>query len=325
MKGSHHVLLETKKVRYEFDIKRNITIIQGDSATGKTTLTNLVSDNARYGEAAGIRLESDVPCVVVDGDSLWDVKIKSLENTIIIIDEGNSFIFTEQFAKVIQETSNYYVLITRKPLKNLPYSINEIYGIRTSGKYHYPEKIYHELYPLYKDEESGAISQEERVLILEDSKAGYQFYQKSISGVKCISADGNSNVYKILQSNLKGKSVTVIADGAAFGAYIAEILRLLQYSDAAAYFPESFEWMILKSGVVKLDQIEDILEHPEEYIDSREYFSWERFFTEVLRNGTSGDSVRAYNKDYLSAFYSEGKNREMILNVLPREIRDRVL
>lgn len=50
----------------------------------------------------------------------------------------------------------------------------------------------------------------------------------------------------------------------------------------------------------------------------------ERFFTEVLRNGTSGDSVRAYNKDYLSAFYSEGKNREMILNVLPREIRDRI-
>ena len=70
-------------------------------------------------------------------------------NTIVFIDEDYSFVFTEEFASVIKNTSNYYVLITRQPLYNLPYSVNEIYGIRTTGKYHFPEKIYNELYPIY--------------------------------------------------------------------------------------------------------------------------------------------------------------------------------
>lgn len=38
MKGKHHVIVKNRSLHYEFDIKRNITIIQGDSGTGKTTL-----------------------------------------------------------------------------------------------------------------------------------------------------------------------------------------------------------------------------------------------------------------------------------------------
>ena len=37
MKGKHHIIIESARLKYEFDIRRNITIIQGDSATGKTT------------------------------------------------------------------------------------------------------------------------------------------------------------------------------------------------------------------------------------------------------------------------------------------------
>lgn len=50
---------------------------------------------------------------------------------------------------------NYYVLITREDLPELPYSIKEIYGIRTSGKYHFPEQIYHEFYQIYEDNTAG--------------------------------------------------------------------------------------------------------------------------------------------------------------------------
>ncbi len=41
MKGKYHVVVQNNRLRYEFDIKRNITIIRGDSATGKTTLYTL--------------------------------------------------------------------------------------------------------------------------------------------------------------------------------------------------------------------------------------------------------------------------------------------
>ena len=75
-----------------------------------------------------------------------------------IIDEDYPFIYSKEFAEVIRESSNYYVLITRQPLYNLPYSVQEIYGIRTTGKYHYPEKIYHEFYRIY-DEPMNNVSE----------------------------------------------------------------------------------------------------------------------------------------------------------------------
>ena len=321
MKGSHHVSLETNKVKYDCDIKRNITVIQGDSATGKTTLASLIAQNVRYGKAAGISLQSDVPCITFDGSELWKERLKSYENTIIIIDEGNSFIFSKDFAEVIQQTSNYYVLITRKPLLNLPYSINEIYGIRTSDKYHYPEKIYHEFYPIYRGEKSSIASNPLKILITEDSKAGFQFYEKTLDDVRCISAEGNSKIIKKIVEYADKGEITVIADGAAFGAFVESIVEYSKLFNAALYFPESFEWMILKSGVIKTEGIEKILNSPEDYIESREYFSWERFFTNMLQTLTSGDSIKAYSKDSLKPFYYSGKNGESILEVIPDDIR----
>lgn len=42
MKGKYHIVVQNNRLRYELDVKRNITIIRGDSATGKTTLLNMI-------------------------------------------------------------------------------------------------------------------------------------------------------------------------------------------------------------------------------------------------------------------------------------------
>ena len=44
MKGQYSVSVQNNKVKYEFSIRRNITIVQGDSATGKTTLVDLIRE-----------------------------------------------------------------------------------------------------------------------------------------------------------------------------------------------------------------------------------------------------------------------------------------
>lgn len=44
MKGTHRVIVSNTTVKYEFDIKRNITVIKGDSASGKTTLVEMMSE-----------------------------------------------------------------------------------------------------------------------------------------------------------------------------------------------------------------------------------------------------------------------------------------
>ena len=88
------------------------------------------------------------------------------------------------------------------------------------------------------------------------------------------------------------------------------------------YFPESFEWIILKSGVLNDKEIADIMDNPENYIDSTEYVSWERFFTALLTEKTKDDSYRRYTKASLNSYYCEGTNLEKIKRVLPKEIRD---
>lgn len=67
MKGKYSVFVQNNRLRYEFTISRNITIIRGDSATGKTTLLDLLNAYDRDGESSGVLVKCDVPCVVIGG------------------------------------------------------------------------------------------------------------------------------------------------------------------------------------------------------------------------------------------------------------------
>ena len=68
MKGKYRIVIKNNRLHYEFEIKRNITIIQGDSATGKTTLINMLRQAENLGESSGIDVISDVPCKILEVD-----------------------------------------------------------------------------------------------------------------------------------------------------------------------------------------------------------------------------------------------------------------
>ncbi|MBR0092019.1 MAG: translation initiation factor 2 [Lachnospiraceae bacterium] len=325
MKGSHRVVVETARLKYEFTIRRNLTVLQGDSATGKTTLVDLLQDYAKGEAATSVRVESDVPCIVFGGQEAdWKLLLSSYSRSLIFIDEGYAFIRTKEFADAIRHADNYFILITREALPNLPYSIQEIYGIRTTGKYHFPQKIYHEFYPLYEDESFPELNDTEMTFIVsEDEMSGYLFLRSCCGGSDhCVSAHGNANIYKVLRDLPKGGRIAVVADGAAFGACIEKVLSLIRYrNDTMLYLPESFEWIVLKSGVVRGEELKEILEAPERFIDSRTSFSWEQFFTDYLEQITADDPVIRYQKSQLPAYYTAGKNRERILDVFPEAVR----
>lgn len=78
------------------------------------------------------------------------------------------------------------------------------------------------------------------------------------------------------------------------------------------YLPESFEWIILNSGLFKENMIREILQAPEEYIESRDFFSWERYFTKLLIEQTEGTYLK-YKKSRLNKFYLHEKNKDTIL------------
>ena len=59
MKGKYHIVVQNKRLHYEFDIQRNITLIRGDSATGKTTLYDMISLAARNGDNSGVKVQCE--------------------------------------------------------------------------------------------------------------------------------------------------------------------------------------------------------------------------------------------------------------------------
>lgn len=318
MTGKYDIVVRNRRLRYKFTIERNITVLRGDSATGKTTLIDMIASYQQNGEASGITINCEKTCTVLTG-LRWQENLALIHDSIVFIDEGDKFVLSEDFARAIKDSDNYYVIATRAPLTNLPYSVDEIYGIKNSSgnRYQGTKRLYSQFYNLY-DTKADSISRPDLVLV-EDSNAGFQFFCDFFSkhGIPCVSARGKSNIYRELlhQTYL---TALVIADGAAFGPEIEKVLSLKKLKDKKLmiYLPESFEWMILKSGLLKERRIYDILESPYDHIESKEFFSWERFFTSLLTDETSGTYLQ-YDKTSLNRSYMNSREQAAIVNVMP--------
>lgn len=321
MKGKYHIIVSDKKLRYEFDIKRNITIIRGDSATGKTTLIEMLDNYQRRGISSGVDVISEKKLVIAETDD-WEYRIEKNPGSIIFVDEGNSFVTTQEFAEKVKGADNYFVLIIRDSLPNLPYSVEEIYGIRTSDKYAGLKQVYHEFYHLYGKQDLLGKEKIDKIII-EDSNAGYDFFNFLLER-KCpavISAEGKSNIINILKKD-NSKYDLVIADGAAFGSEMNKIEALILCGrKIILYLPESFEWILLSADIFHDSEIKEILQTPENHIDSTLFFSWERYFTTLLIEKTKGTYLQ-YQKKNLNSSYLQGKIIEKIKEIFPKKIRD---
>ena len=311
MKGIHKVVVGTKYLKYEFELRRNLTIIRGDSATGKTTLVDMIRTHMNDGESGPVTLNCDKSCYVVEGN-LWKGQLDNIQDSIVFIDEGNEFVKTKDFARAIQQTDNYYVIVTREGLPALPYSVEEVYGIRTSGKYGTLKRSYHSFYRIYPDSTTEKIKPEK--ILTEDSNSGYQFFDAVCAEhqMQCDTANGKSNVFSYLKVH-KDEKILVIADGAAFGPEMDRVLQLVQTrKNLALYLPESFEWLILSSGILKDAEIVQILRTPSNYIDSKKYFSWERYFTELLTEKTSRTYLNYTKKTLNEAYLNDGTKNAIL-------------
>ena len=177
MKGKYEVVVKSRRVQYKFSVIRNITILRGDSATGKTTLIDMIAAYQENGEASGVTVICKKQCTVLTGIR-WQENLSLIHDSIVFIDEGDKFVASEDFAKAIKNTDNYYVIATRTPLFNLPYSVKEIYGIKnvSGNRFQGTKRLYAEFYPLCRVVTD--ISLKPDLVITEDSKSDYRFSRK---------------------------------------------------------------------------------------------------------------------------------------------------
>ncbi len=182
MIGKYSVCIQNSLVRFKFEIERNITIIRGNSGTGKTTLVEMVLDYQSQGKSSGIELICDKKCVAMSGLGVnWQNFLNTIQDSIVFIDEGESYVRTKDFAKFIRNTDNYYVIATRDNLYEIPYSVDAIFEVKSSGKYGKLKKTYNHFERIYGERVDLNLSRLEdyKLLITEDSNSGYDFWSKN--------------------------------------------------------------------------------------------------------------------------------------------------
>ena len=318
MKGTYKIKISNSKVSFSLELERNITIICGNSATGKTTLIGLIRDYEQLGKASGVTIQCKKPCRVLSNVD-WKYRLDAIHDSIVFLDEGNEFVRSQDFAQAIRGTDNYYVIINRESLSQLPYSVNSILKLKTTSR---KKVTYIRSYPEYSNLVEP-IEQINRVdeIITEDSNSGHDMFSRIAqdSGVSCLSAQGKSNIFSCL-ANHSGDQILVIADGAAFGAELEKIYKLQEVSTGKIrlYLPESFEWLLLKSGVLGNRTPHDILADPAAHIESRDFFSWEQYFTSLLVDLTR-DTYLHYNKNRLNPVYLQPANIEKVLEAMGKK------
>ncbi len=312
MKGKYSIKVSNKRISFELIVERNITIIRGNSGTGKSTLINMINDYNREGKSSGVEIKCKVPCEVIEGKN-WMKELINIDNSIVFCDEGNSFLNSVDFANAVKNANNYFVLITRDNLINLPYSINSILEFQSSFTKTKTKNIAVNKY------KTGLINEihlnNYNNIITEDSSSGFEYFNKLANEYKinCYSSSGNSNIIKAINKDQKN---IIVVDGAAFGSFINPLYSYIgETGETIIYAPESFEWIILNSGVVNTFGNSDKIKHPYNYIDSQKYFSCERYFTDLLINLTK-NTVLTYKKEKLNDAYLTEKNYLKIKKVI---------
>ena len=252
----------------------------------------MLASHQRNGISSGVAVLCDKPCFVLNGFN-WQVNLAEIHDSIVFIDEGDEFVRSNDFASAIQKTDNYYVMATLTVLPNIPYIANEVYGIKnvSGNRYQGTKRIFSEYYLLLAKGLNTPLLPD--LVIIEDSNAGFEFFHEVFTNISihCISANGKSNIQHEVESR-DPENILVIADGAAFGSEIDKVLPFRQVKNLELFLPESFEWLVLRSGILKNNSIDTMLESPAEHIESSQYFSWERFFTAFLTSETKDSCLK---------------------------------
>ena len=258
MKGKFDLNIVSRKAVYHLEIERKITVIKGNSGTGKSSLLRLIADYLELGKDSGIKLSQDKPVrmLVLRNSSDWVEILNDIHDAIVFIDEDVRCLYDDAFQRAIWKADCYAVIVSRSGMfQALPYAIASIYD---------------ELY------QAGPAEQGADYVLTEDSHSGFEMAQVAFS-CHVEPANGNSNVLRALQEvSGEHNEICVIVDGAAFGGFIEPVLQLAEMTGRAKILaPESFEYILLQSDSLS-KYLTNELVATYDYCDCQEYISWEK-------------------------------------------------
>lgn len=318
MLGTYRVsVLVDKVIRYEFTLKRQFTIVCGDSGTGKTVLRDFIQmhftekDNDRVKivitpefnantvptaraiteDLLGIRDSGDT-----HDDGSYKLKwSKKPRNKIIFVDEDYAYLRGIGFAAATNYTDAYYVVLARdtRVAEYLNNSVWDFIHFKEVGN----ETIVNKAFKMY-NEYNGIIGNYDEVLH-EDSTTGKEICAKALSEV-VESVYGNINIVQNVEERPRS-TILMIADGANFSNILSEIIDTSEECLNTVYLllPESTEYVLLHNKLFSTDSnVIDSINNPSLACDTTKYISYERMYEDIitLAHINSPNKIPEYEK-----------------------------
>ena len=325
MKGIVYLHAAVGDISVDLVLRRNVTILRGDSGTFKTGLFEIVNGVAN--EVAGYTCEASVPGCSFHAPTLYSFdlnKIKKNPDSIVVIDEATVKKLNNKFAEAIKTSSAYWIIISRADalMSDIPCSVKEVYELKIIDNkivqlpfYHIPDS--NVILP------KGASSFYAEGFITEDSGSGHKFFSKVFPNAKvAVGAGSNTKVANKLRKNgATGDNILVTVDGANYGTCMYGLLTALvsnrvDSSKVAIYFMESFEWFVLHSLVFKDDeQLQSILSNPHDYVDSLKHLTHERFYTSLFESKCKELDFKYEKKEVPDCIYDKD-NMDHLLSLI---------
>lgn len=223
------------RLRFEITVKSKVTILRGDSATGKTLFFECITNPDDSTTRSDVVLYKHDPAE----DPVEYLKRRKLVRYVFIDENSANKMDRLELLEPILTAGYYMIIATRAPLRNLTYAITDVYEL-------YTENNTVKLRSYYKEYDKLPIAKQ---YACEDIKSGYQYWR---SRLDITPMSGNRSWLNYVKGHC------LIVDGAAFGNQIEDVL---QYSPKL-YAPLSFEYLLLQKYCAVT--IEDLMRELEE-------------------------------------------------------------
>ena len=319
MKGRHVISITSRRTTYRLELERKISVLKGNSGTGKSSMIRLISEYLEYGKKSGIKLSvnSSASLGVLTNTSGWEGILPSVHNTVLFIDEDVHYLYSESFQRELWKADCYAVIVSRSGmLTGLPYSVFGIYEFITEKKGYNTATTMYRLY----EEEHG--NNDFDFVLTEDSNSGFEMAQYAFGSddTEVLSAGGNSSVLKTLTMMERAYGhMCVYVDGAAFGAFIEPVLKYAEMKgNALISVPQSFEFVALNFNDVKKYLSSDCGEllRTYDYCEGSEYATWEQYYEELLKQVTSEHLGFTYSKRKLNSWFLNARCAKQFVDLI---------
>lgn len=224
------ILVKNDKYRFKISVSGKYNFFIGDSGSHKTHFLNMVANYLSGSTKTTCEIVGDLGETIINVTLLKnDVPIAGdyhdlftdKEGTLFIIDESSSVLKERDISRVIKESKNYFIFLTRVCIGWLPVSIDSLYVLKKDSK-----EITN--YPMYC-KSNGDLSLVKKIdcIITEDSESGRQFFESHFPSKTVFrghlsdnSTISNSTLHEVLYQMAESyDNILVAFDASAYGNF----------------------------------------------------------------------------------------------------------